>query len=1281
MKAIHINWKKIMRRTACLICAVCILLSGVQLQGSAREGDAALYEKVELSEGSLSTDMVTNVRKGPGTEHAVVAGMKPGDTCIVLGEEDGWYRVEFGGIEGYVSKDLLTVRTYETEVPMAVETPTPTAMPGYELIEVLIGEVAADVNVNVRAGAGKEHEVLLELAPGDSCTVLDKEEIVADEAAWLHVRYGELEGYVLKDLLQITVQLIQVPLAEGTAAPGYEWVEAQVGTLIAQVKTNVRTGAGTGHEVICEMTPGETCVVLGEENGWYRIEYNGIEGWISKEYVEVSLQMIERPVATATPEPTAEPTEEPTAEPTAEAVPTEVPEAAPGHEWTEAEVGRLITEVKANVRAGAGTEHGIICQMSPGETCVVLGEENGWYRIEYDGTEGWISRDFLEVSLQMIERPAATATPEPTAEPTEEPTEEPTAEPTPEIAPTEVPEAEPGYEWVEAEVGTLIAQAKTNVRAGAGTGYEILGRMAPGETCVVLGEENDWYRIDYDGMIGWIAKEYISTEKEVVQRPLPTATPEPTETPVPAETAMPGHELREALVGTVVADASISFRTGPGTNYAVVDYIAPGRYCIVLDDEMEFYEVMYNGRVGYVAKEYLEVAEKVTQVPLATATPVPTEQPTAEPTAEVTYETKEQQVGTVIAQAVVNVRAGAGTDYEIIGQLAPKDTRAVLGEENGWYLLDMSGRTGYVSKEFIELSMQTMQVPVVTPTPAPTEQPTAMPGYEMVEVVEGTLNAQHETNVRKGPGTDYDVLTQMKPGEICTVLGEENGWYRIEFAGQRGYIAMEYIATRSYLTQVKIIEEDPLDAYVVGFVMPRTMARKDSVEVEGVVEANIPLTGVTFSVYDKRNMVEETAASVEFTHDAGVLAYDLMNMNDDIRFTRLAAGEKRITITVTSANDEQVVYETDFYVLGECDDPVSITPQCSFTSRASRADRVLDGRWSTAWEPSAAGDEMLITVPGDLTSGKLTLEWMSAPSAFEIVLDGETVRYENADGLLSFMIDTSGASQIAVRAIDTAAGVCEARVYAENRVSETVHDWQPASGNVDLMVIAAHQGDEFLFFGGAIPQAVAEGKEVLVVYMADCGRDRLAEAMDGLWAVGVRTHPVCLNMENGRARQYEDAIDMWGLEETYEALVGILRRYKPDVVLTHDIEGEDGDNQHKLTSAALRRAVLLATDEGTYSESSAKYGAWDVKKTYIHRYEGNVMTLDADLPQAALNGWTLREMTTVGFSKNRTLMEDFELEDGEEYSPYAYGVIRTADGLPADELKNSFFENIGETAE
>lgn len=557
-----------------------------------------------------------------------------------------------------------------------------------------------------------------------------------------------------------------------------------------------------------------------------------------------------------------------------------------------------------------------------------------------------------------------------------------------------------------------------------------------------------------------------------------------------------------------------------------------------------------------------------------------------------------------------------------------------------------------------------------------TDQPTAA-YYETQTVTEGVMISEVEANVRKGPSTDYSTITRMDTNETCTVLGEENGWYKISFEGREGYILKDFIEVRTYETEVPIIVEEPIEVEITDLVTPRVMVRKETFSLHGVLHSNIPLTGVTVSVTNLRNMTEEMSGSVALDHSENVYEYDLIGLDDSLRFRKLTAGEKRLTVVAHSANDQQTVLQEDFYVLDECGELISMTESCDFDASEGSEGRAIDGRFNTAWEPEKAGDTLTITLPEDREGQTITINWSKVPEAYSVELrdsSGAMVRNiqeDNTENRISYNYDIRNADQVVIRVGGTAAGISECRVYEQGRTPELVQNWQPLSDQVDMMVFAAHAGDEFLFFGGAVPFAAAEGKEVAVVYMADCGRQRMAEAMDGLWSVGVRAHPYCLYLENDEPDAYEDAVELWGLEELYELLVEQIRRYKPMVVLTHDIEGED-DNQHKLTSAAVRRAILLAADPGVYPASYDKYGVWDVPKTYIHKYEGNVLTIDPDRLMA--NGWTAGEMLEIGFSKNVILWEDNDMDDIEEQSPYQFGMIRQTVG--EDSMKNSFFENL-----
>ncbi len=63
------------------------------------------------------------------------------------------------------------------------------------------------------------------------------------------------------------------------------------------------------------------------------------------------------------------------------------------------------------------------------------------------------------------------------------------------------------------------------------------------------------------------------------------------------------------------------------------------------------------------------------------------------------------------------------------------------------------------------------------------------------------LSAQGEitsdVNVRKGPSTDYDKIGTVRVGETILVTGETaDGWYRVTYQGQEGYIYGKYMSVQ-----------------------------------------------------------------------------------------------------------------------------------------------------------------------------------------------------------------------------------------------------------------------------------------------------------------------------------------------------------------------------------------------------------------------------------------------------------------------------------------------------
>jgi len=48
-------------------------------------------------------------------------------------------------------------------------------------------------------------------------------------------------------------------------------------------------------------------------------------------------------------------------------------------------------------------------------------------------------------------------------------------------------------------------------------------------------------------------------------------------------------------------------------------------------------------------------------------------------------------------------------------------------------------------------------------------------------------------NVRSGPGTTFSIVGILYHGDIVTVLGIDNGWYRIKYKTWYGYVSSDYI--------------------------------------------------------------------------------------------------------------------------------------------------------------------------------------------------------------------------------------------------------------------------------------------------------------------------------------------------------------------------------------------------------------------------------------------------------------------------------------------------------
>ncbi len=131
-------------------------------------------------------------------------------------------------------------------------------------------------------------------------------------------------------------------------------------------------------------------------------------------------------------------------------------------------------------------------------------------------------------------------------------------------------------------------------------------------------------------------------------------------------------------------------------------------------------------------------------------------------------------VGTVNADAL-RLRDEASTEATILATAAKGDTVVVLEEAgDGWYKVDYQSVEGYMSGEYLDVATKA-DVTI---------------GYGLVQADGSTLN------VRSGAGTDYDKVATLSDGAVVTIVGVDNGWYKITTSGgTTGYVSSDYMVT------------------------------------------------------------------------------------------------------------------------------------------------------------------------------------------------------------------------------------------------------------------------------------------------------------------------------------------------------------------------------------------------------------------------------------------------------------------------------------------------------
>ena len=288
---------------------------------------------------------------------------------------------------------------------------------------------------------------------------------------------------------------------------------AMLGTVVVNAQTmgettanlNMREGTSTSTKVIQVIQKGEKVEVIKKDGKWSQVKYNGKTGYVYNRY------LTETTVKTGT-----------------------------------VKVG----DSRLNVRAKASTSGKIIGKLYTGNKVEIKGEDGNWYKINYKGKTGYISKKYVKTSSTTI---------------------------------TEVEECSDVFQ----------AQIGFSVRTGPSTSYSQMGSLIKGQVFQVKGKcSNGWYQIQYGSKTGYVSDKYLDKMEDGATDPQVIGT---------------------AKVDTKsTKDPYLAIRHGQGTDTTKLDDAKTGTELQILADKSPvkgWTKVRYNNLTGYAYTKWLVMGE------------------------------------------------------------------------------------------------------------------------------------------------------------------------------------------------------------------------------------------------------------------------------------------------------------------------------------------------------------------------------------------------------------------------------------------------------------------------------------------------------------------------------------------------------------------------------------------------------------------------------------------------------------------------------------------------
>ena len=579
-------------------------------------------KNINTSKGNSFGEIISSedlgLRKGADSSHEIITSIPSGARVNIIDKvSDNWYKVGYKDFVGYVeAKDIRIL--------------------GDNLNQDNVALISAN-QLNVRTSPNENGQVIGTLYKNNKVNVLDK-----SIDGWYKIDFNGRRAYVSSKY----VNLISYKNNEVKTEVKKDPIEG-TGKVNINTALNVRQASTTSSRIIGSLKGGEKVNIINESNGFYKIEFNNSYGYVYSKYISKDgggekAQIVKQ----------EEVKKEKVDESKKEAKSTTKAEPIVFAIRYLNKTGIVNVSSSLNVRERASISSKVIGSLSGNTKVTIVGEEGAFYKIEYKSSHGYVAKEYVKDVTENSNSNQGTQTPE-----------------------------KPSNPESNEKTGIVNVSSSLNVRERASTSSKVIGSLSGNTKITIVGEEGAFYKIEYKGSHGYVAKEYVKDVTESNNSNQGTQTPE-----------KPSNPESNEKTGIVNVSSSLNVRERASTSSKVIGSLSGNTKITIVGEEGAFYKIEYKGSHGYVAKEYVKDVTESNNSNQGTQTP---EKPS--------IPENSKKTGVVTASKGLNVRKEANTSSKIIGILNSGESVEIIGEENGFYKITYKGQEAYASKNYINI--------------------------------------------------------------------------------------------------------------------------------------------------------------------------------------------------------------------------------------------------------------------------------------------------------------------------------------------------------------------------------------------------------------------------------------------------------------------------------------------------------------------------------------------------------------------------------------------------